>query len=944
MKRVPPILITALFLAGIFITPAGVSHNPACLQETSILDNVTLERDAETTWLPPDKSIRIAVYSESNLTAPTYATGSGVLHDNSTGLRDILLLFGYDATLITTNEIYNHQLITANYDVFVMVDNYPRENITDQVTEFWKSGGSLISFGNAAGFLCYFGILPPEAASTSGHGVYWINSADAINVTARHPVSQDYQLNQTVVASPSVDLAWFWSALQGTSIAGDLTMVARSNNNPDYATVIAYDPSTIGGGKVVAFSTDNSGVTFPAIDDMIADAVEWVCPRPKARIAYDLTHRPDYGVDPYDAAYAQSSAITHLILREELVSRAYTFDKLYPSPLGNLTTSNLEQYDVLIVNNPQFAFTSQEETDVDNWISSGGSLLIIADHSVGENNNLNQLLTGTNMELNNTGASNVLSPTGTHITHESASTVLCAASGTVNYTAPAIPIWDDGAGNVVLAVQDYDSGRIAIIADNYPFRDSGMVAQDNGQVAINLVNWLSSAKSTVLAFIDENSIGEDPNDNPYRGPVAQALNELGVSWYYSGDDDYFNMSLYEYDWDLVIVEQFSTNMNFFWGDLLDYIKSGERLLIQSTQLNQMVDDAKPFRDYIGIAYTANVIYPSLPIHFWAGSSQILTTPRNYVASNVSTNSDYGFNSCWNVTIHSNATALGGISETKPGSGTNATIILGAGDNVLVNSMTLTAFTNDTDDSTYADNFEIWENEIAFMLRPRIDSPSDITIEVGSRGESITWTPSSYIPYSYTIVRNSYEINNSLWDGGSITLNLKEDNLGVVSFHITVYDTLGFYETDTVVVTKEDSIGPMFIDGPDNLQYEEGTGTHLINWSFTEIYPDSYVLYINGTPETSDDWDGSDISVNVGGLSQGVYNLTLAVNDTSGNLATSRVYLTVTEPVTTTTTTDTITDTTTTAPPPGDTSVVIIIVVVAGVIVIIIIIIVMKKKS
>jgi hypothetical protein len=267
-----------------------------------------------------------------------------------------------------------------------------------------------------------------------------------------------------------------------------------------------------------------------------------------------------------------------------------------------------------------------------------------------------------------------------------------------------------------------------------------------------------------------------------------------------------------------------------------------------------------------------------------------------------------------------------MSETNPGSGTNSTIILGAGDNVLVNSMTLTAFTNDTDDSTYKDNFELWQNEIAYMLRPKTDSPSDMTIEVGSRNESITWTSSSDRPATYKIVRNSFEIINAVWDGGPITLDLEEDNFGTESFHLTLYDVLGFYTYDTVVVTKEDTTAPTFVDAPDNLQYEEGTVAHWVSWTFTEMFPDSYVFYINSTYETSDSWDGSEISVNVGNLSPGIYNLTIAVNDTSGNIAPSTVYLTVTEIL-----------------PPGDITLLIIIIG-AGVVVIIIIIIIKKKKS
>jgi len=208
----------------------------------------------------------------------------------------------------------------------------------------------------------------------------------------------------------------------------------------------------------------------------------------------------------------------------------------------------------------------------------------------------------------------------------------------------------------------------------------------------------------------------------------------------------------------------------------------------------------------------------------------------------------------------------------------------------------------------------------------LDSPNDMIIEVGSRTEAIVWASSSDRPATYKIVRNSIEIVNLAWDGSPITLDLEEDNLGTEEFQITVYDALGFSATDTVAVTKEDTTGPALVDAPDNLQYEEGTVLWQVGWTFAEMFPDSYVFYIDSTVETSGSWDGSEISVNVGDLSPGIYNLTIAVSDTSGNLATSQVYLTVTE-----------------LPPSGDYTLLIIIIAgIAGVVIIIIII--MKKKK
>ncbi len=363
----------------------------------------------------------------------------------------------------------------------------------------------------------------------------------------------------------------------------------------------------------------------------------------------------------------------------------------------------------------------------------------------------------------------------------------------------------------------------------------------------------------------------------------------------------------------------------------------------------MVADAKPFRDYVGFQYWSNE-YPQLPIYFWQDADQILNIPNSYDADNVTSTGTWGFYTCKGLKLYSNATALAGLSVTQPGDNSNATIVLGANGNVLANGVLLSIFENDTDDSTYADNFELWENEISFMLRPTINNPSDMTIEVGSRGQSIAWTPFSFKPHTCTLLRNSFELYNGPWDGSPVLLDLEEDNLGSETFYLTVYDIYGQSITDAVVVTKEDTTAPAFVDAPDNVQYEEGTTTFMVSWIFTDMFPGSYVFYIDGEYETSDVWDGSEIPVNAGDLSPGLHNLTIAVNDTSGNVATSAVFLTVTESSTTSTTTPTTTSTTestttdtTTEPTDGDYTVIIIIIIV-GSLVVVIIIIMLRKKS
>ncbi len=959
MKRVLPTIVAMLFLAGIFIVPVGVPDTPARLQETNMQNDIPLEEMIEQTWLPPDRTIRLAIYNETNSTLPSYMTPGSVMSTDYTALYNLFVDAGYDVTRLTFSEIQNHELLTAYFDVLLLADNCPRENITDYVREFWLSGGSILSIDSSIGYLGYAGILPRETLGVhDGAGVYWkYRSGDNSNVTSRHPVTKAYQIGEQLPYATSGIAQNNWTALMTTSIASELTKLVIPEDDNNWTSAIAMAPTDMG-GKVVHCGIP--GTLLPvAWENLLVDAVEWLCPRPKARIAFDLSHTPYYGLDDYDQDYCTSTSLTHTQMRNELVIRGYTFDKLYPPDGGVLTSLVLALYDLIIFFSPSVDFTAGEVTAVTDWIDRGGSILAITDH-VGVTGviQVNNLLSNTGLTHNMThGGTSALVQHGIHPTHEGSSDMSGAAVGLVVCSGTAVPTWDDDQGQPVIGADELGNGRVILAPDQALFRDGRLTISDNLPSLVSMVNWLTSGNANVLVFVDSRTPDADPNDNRYAGPVAQALNELGISWCCTGFDTlgyYFNLSLNLYEWDLVIIDQIvGANLNNIWGELLDYVKSGERIIYHSSQLNQVA--GQDFRHYVGINYVNNYIYSPPPIHFWSGSDPRLTIPRNYGAGNITTNTDYTFNYCQNLTYYDNATILGGISATKPVEKINATLVLGVEGNVLVNGAMLTLFENDTDDSTYPDNFELWENEIAFMLRPVLDSPSDMTIEVGSRTESIVWNAYSSHPDHYTIVRNSFEFLNVPWDGGTITLPLEEDNLGTEEFHLTVYDTLGFSVSDTVAVTKEDTTAPSFVDAPDNNYYDEGTEHFYLNWSFTEMNPDYWILYINGSVHDSDSWDGSEVSVDAGGLTEGVYNATIVVNDTSGNSAESTVWLTVNTPPTTTTTTSTTTTTTTTTttptesgtptPPPGNnTLLIIIIAAVAGIVVIIIIIVLMKKKS
>lgn len=117
---------------------------------------------------------------------------------------------------------------------------------------------------------------------------------------------------------------------------------------------------------------------------------------------------------------------------------------------------------------------------------------------------------------------------------------------------------------------------------------------------------------------------------------------------------------------------------------------------------------------------------------------------------------------------------------------------------------------------------------------------------------------------------------------------------VYNYTIVVSDISGNTVNKTVLVTARDTIAPeITYTGSSERSFEFNTTGQTITVTATDMYPDTYVLYQNGTGSTPETWDsGTPITTSLGGLSIGGYNFTLVVKDTSGNQATQTVLVTV----------------------------------------------------
>jgi hypothetical protein len=686
-------IIVALFFLNISIFALNIS---------SLTNNISTDRNffPQTSQIIP-RNVRVAIYDDTNITRPSY-TSVGALTNNHTNIYNTLSSAGFEVNLLTTNQIFNHELKNARYDIFIMADHLPRENITDLVKEYWLGGGSLLSMDSALSFICWAGILPPESAGDDGYLTYWqyYFSSDQ-NITARHPVSKSYQINDTFTIDGSISSATFdWTALQGSSIASEVVKIATRLGFPDDATVVAFNPLSAG-GKVVHLPS----VRKIEDDSILIDAIEWLCPRPKGRILFDLSHENGYGVDIWDNTFTHYTDNRYTIMRNNLVNHGYIFDKLYPTGSDTFTMQNLSPYDLVIVNLPDVNVSASEVNTLSNWVQNGGGLLALGDQYVFDGSkNLNYLFTPYDLQLINDNAGPTQDTSFEHPTIEGCTTLTMAVPSEVNYSNNAYPLWGSSTTDIGIAAQEYGEGRIVLLADINIFDNTRISATDNLQFNINVVNWLTASKSNTLLFVNE-----PWSENYYVTPAANALNDLELPFYLTYTDTYLNLSLNLYDWDLVIVDEPWTLIDpTVFDTLLDYLKTGGKLIMSTYRVDN--SPAHPLWSYMGFEFSAD-IPDSSPVYIWNDAHSIFNSPILYGANNYTPVLDYGDEGDL-LNVFPNATALAGFTESEQQG--NATIVLRNDGKTLFNSYLIDQFSGDFDDSTYEDRVELWIGEIYFI--------------------------------------------------------------------------------------------------------------------------------------------------------------------------------------------------------------------------------------
>ncbi|NHJ13405.1 MAG: hypothetical protein EAX95_06990 [Candidatus Thorarchaeota archaeon] len=790
MKRVLPIAF-AFILTSFIIMPVPILATNSMNSVMADDDIASLLPMAQNTG-GVFHSVRVAVYSEANTTVPSYSFAEGLTNH----LSEVVALLedaGYSVDLLSTQDILDHKLMTADYDVLVLVNNLPRESIYNYVKEFWLGGGGILSFNGAISYLIHSGIMLVGAEGFDGRGIaYDYRSHDDFLVTARHPTDKSCHVDD-VVSERAGDWVIFGNALFSSYPNGAYAVSFLENaTQPMWSAGIAID-NRVRGGRVVQIPGDGNPVAND-FETIIVDSVDWLAPRPKGRVVYDLSHSPRLCVDLWDDALATLWSVDNNFgeLRNLAANHTFTFDKLYPLASGNLTIDRLQKYDVLIIDWPDLNFTDAEITAVENWVTNGGSIIVLGDRTgLGGNGYLyiNVLLQSFDMSLGTTNVLNYVSLTSEdHETTEGAPALSAGYRNYLSVIGDAESIWKDGT-NTVVASQEFSQGRAILSGDQNIFDNTQLPQEYNVRFALNALNWLTANDAEVLLLTDYGP------ELGYHSHLAHALNDLGIPYQLSLSQVWLDLFLDSKSWGLVIINVPNYGLNNDnLGELYTYADAGGRLLMSFYDMD--IQDTHPLWSLIGVEHSADITAQS-PIFLWDNSHPIFNLPNAYSEANYTWGTAYGDDGD-TVTVVGGATALAGATASADAG--NALIVLSADGKILLNSYLIDELSNDQDDSTYQDAAELWQNEIAFMMRPTVDSPADVTYIGGATGNTIVWSPASYHPYQYEILQNGSSVASGNWNETQVSINVDGLAAGVYAYQVIVYDFTGNSAFDTVLVT------------------------------------------------------------------------------------------------------------------------------------------------
>ncbi|KKN93637.1 hypothetical protein LCGC14_0194690 [marine sediment metagenome] len=177
----------------------------------------------------------------------------------------------------------------------------------------------------------------------------------------------------------------------------------------------------------------------------------------------------------------------------------------------------------------------------------------------------------------------------------------------------------------------------------------------------------------------------------------------------------------------------------------------------------------------------------------------------------------------------------------------------------------------------------------------IETPSDLMYALATTENTLTWLISDYVGGTYQLYRNSVSVDTGSWTSNvDLIINIDGLAIDLYNYTLVITDAQTINSTDMVWVSVQAEDGnPIIIITPDDFSYNYASTENVISWGAVDNFPATYNITMDGELVQEGLWDSSEfIAILVDGLGIGVYTFILYVYDTSGNVVSDTVIVSV----------------------------------------------------
>ncbi|UYP47466.1 hypothetical protein NEF87_003751 [Candidatus Lokiarchaeum ossiferum] len=176
----------------------------------------------------------------------------------------------------------------------------------------------------------------------------------------------------------------------------------------------------------------------------------------------------------------------------------------------------------------------------------------------------------------------------------------------------------------------------------------------------------------------------------------------------------------------------------------------------------------------------------------------------------------------------------------------------------------------------------WDGSFSSSTEPSISDEIGGFIEYSSSVPSFTWDVTNFLPSQYEIFINDSGQGLNISSDASITYNFTGYSLGTYNITLKVFNSSGDWIQDDLSLTIQDMTAPILEQPLQNIIAGLDENPIPLAWDIFDLLGDYYILSLNSVVEVEAVWDGEDLSYSLTNPGIGEYNVSLFLNDTSGN--------------------------------------------------------------